>query len=90
MRRITFVVCALCLLTLAGCEEGMDYTTTCDIKKVDGKANIVTVTLPHHKKSKPTELVFKDRQQVQNMIDALDSLKLDLELARDQMSFPEL
>jgi len=87
---ITKIVIVCLCLCLTGCEIGVvDYTTTCDIKKVDGKADVVTVTLPHPKDTQSTELSLTNRQEVQKMIDALESLKLDLELVIDQMPFPE-
>lgn len=90
MNRIKMIVVVACLcLCITGCEQGMDYTTTCDMKKVDGKVISVTVTLPHQKQTQPAELVFTDREQVQQLIDSLESLKLDLEMARDQMPVQE-
>ena len=89
MNRIKMIVVAACLCLVAGCEQGVDYTTTCDMKKVDGKVISVTVTLPHQKQHQPIELVFTDREQVQQLIDSLESLKIDLEMARDQMPVQE-
>ena len=91
MNRIMMIVVATSLcLCVAGCDQnGIDYTTTCDMKKVDGKAVTVTVTLPHPSQNQPATLVLNNREQVQKMIDALESLKVDLELARDQMPTTE-
>lgn len=89
MKRITMCLVALSLIALSGCApKGVDYTTTCDILKVDGKVNVVNVNLPKMKNGQNT-ITITSREEAQQLIDALESLKIDLEMARDQMPVQE-
>lgn len=78
-----------CLSFFVGCDEHRDgFSFSCDMQKVDGKVISLSVTMPYER-MKPNPLTLDSRENVQKLIDSLESLILDLELARDQMSVKE-
>lgn len=87
MRRIAFVLCCLCCL-LAGCQQAT-YNGTCTIKKADGKATKVTVELPRPANRDRSIFQVENRQDMDKLINGLESLLLDLKSARDQMPVQE-
>lgn len=73
---------------LATTESGCDYSeqkfnTNCEVKKSNGKVESVVIEFNN------SYFQLNNRKDCDNMIESLDSLKFDLELARDQMSVDE-
>lgn len=86
MRRIALAFC-LCVL-LAGCQKAT-YNGTCTIEKADGKVTKVTVELPRPQNGDRSRFQVENRDEMDKLINGLESLVLDLKAARDQMPVVE-
>lgn len=88
MRRIAAVAC---LLVLCGCNANKQpYYGKCTIEKVDGKVVSVKVSMPNrHGTDQNASFEMSDRADMDKLITGLESLLLDLKMARDSMPVVE-
>ena len=89
MRRIATIALTAAMLALSGCKQPDNYFGTCTIEKVDGRVTTVKIGLPNNHGSTSTTFEVKDRESLDKLIAGLDSLVLDLKIARDQMKVVE-
>jgi hypothetical protein len=92
MRRIALVAfAALVLVGITGCSKRPVFFGKCVIEKVDGKVTSVKVVLPSNDNNNEVSTTYKmsDRESMNHLIQGLESLLLDLKIARDQMAVVE-
>ena len=87
MKTILFL-CAVFVFILVGCDKP-NYNGICDISKKDGKVTSMVVTLPSNGRVDVTRIVINNREDADKLVEGLESLALDVKLARDQMAVEE-
>lgn len=89
MRRIAALALTAALFAVTGCKQQDNYYGTCTIEKVDGRVTTVKIGLPNNHGNTSTTFEVKDRESLDKLITGLESLVLDLKVARDQMKVVE-
>lgn len=87
MKTILFL-CGVFVVILVGCDKP-SYNGVCDITKKDGKVTSMVVTLPYNGRIEVTRIVINNREDADKLVEGLESLALDVKLARDQMAVEE-
>jgi hypothetical protein len=86
----TNIILILCIVFVAvnGCDKP-SYNGICDITKKDGKVTSMVVTLPRSGQTDVTRIVINNREDADKLVEGLESLALDVKMARDQMAVEE-
>jgi hypothetical protein len=75
-------------MVVFGCDKP-SYNGICEITKKDGKVTSMVVTLPRSGQTDVTIIVINNREDADKLVEGLESLALDVKLARDQMAVEE-
>ncbi len=93
MRRISTILLGIAWITsmivgmcLSGCSPAPVYYGKSTVERIDGKVTSVKVVLPRvGGEQMSATYQLSDRESLDKLIQGLDSLLLDLKMARDQM-----
>lgn len=79
-------IALLCVL-LCGCDEKKDFSGTVEVKKINGVATNVVVTLPQ---SGRISFDLDKREDVNALILSLETIVVDLKAAREELPMSQI